>query len=408
MRPGPGSRHVLIVSAHFPPSNVIGAHRVGSFARYLVLEGWEVTVITVASGRPERWEGATVRGVMDPLAGLRRRLARPNARRVLRFVSRVASGLLFRMSVPDAEAWWALVAEREIEPRERPDVVFASGPSFSAFRAARRIARKLGVPLVCDYRDLWTASPYYRHGRVRRGMERRMERQVLRASAMVTTVSGPLAEDLDRIGAARTAVVMNGFEPADYPEHKPMNMPGPLRLVYCGQLYTGKRDPEPLLQALAHQRLTRDEIVVLFRGPSLDLVVGLARRWGVEDLVDVGPPVSHQESIRLQCEADALLLLLWNDPREAGVYTGKIFEYLGARRPILMLGLESGVAAELLRDRGAGVVANDPAVIGDQIRAWVDLKQRGELSRLPASVSEGLSRQDQARRLSEILGSCLP
>jgi hypothetical protein len=43
---------------------------------------------------------------------------------------------------------------------------------------------------------------------------------------------------------------------------------------------------------------------------------------------------------------DVLLLLLWNDPRERGVYTGKLFEYLGARRPILGIGPADNVAAD--------------------------------------------------------------
>jgi hypothetical protein len=38
-----------------------------------------------------------------------------------------------------------------------------------------------------------------------------------------------------------------------------------------------------------------------------------------------------------------------------GVYTGKIFEYLAAQRPILAIGGSKGVVKELLDDTNAGV-----------------------------------------------------
>ena len=39
-----------------------------------------------------------------------------------------------------------------------------------------------------------------------------------------------------------------------------------------------------------------------------------------------------------QQASDVQILLMWNDPDEAGNYTGKLFEYLGSGRPILMMG----------------------------------------------------------------------
>lgn len=69
------------------------------------------------------------------------------------------------------------------------------------------------------------------------------------------------------------------------------------------------------------------------------------------------PPVSRKESLRIQSESDVLLLLTWNDPSEKGVYTGKIFEYIGNAKPILVIGSRDNVAAELVRENGFGIVA---------------------------------------------------
>ena len=40
-------------------------------------------------------------------------------------------------------------------------------------------------------------------------------------------------------------------------------------------------------------------------------------------------PVGYARVVQIQREADILLLLRWNDPSEAGVVPGKIFEYAG-------------------------------------------------------------------------------
>ena len=61
----------------------------------------------------------------------------------------------------------------------------------------------------------------------------------------------------------------------------------------------------------------------------------LAETAGVQDRVVVHPHVPLAEAAAIQQGADVLLLMQWKDPREQGNLPGKLFEYLGARRPIL-------------------------------------------------------------------------
>ena len=73
--------------------------------------------------------------------------------------------------------------------------------------------------------------------------------------------------------------------------------------------------------------------------------------------MSLNPQVPRNIALDKQRESQILLLLNWDDPREIGVYTGKVFEYLAARRPILAVGGPRGVVTELLEDTGAGVHA---------------------------------------------------
>ena len=104
----------------------------------------------------------------------------------------------------------------------------------------------------------------------------------------------------------------------------------------------------------------------------------------------------------MQQSADVLLLLQWNDVRDAGMIPAKFFEYLRAGRPILMIGYEHGNLAQMIRERGAGVVANDPSSIAGQLRCWIAQRPAG-IPAAPAAAREGLSRADQYRNLERFL-----
>src|SRR5262249_58063409 len=90
------------------------------------------------------------------------------------------------------------------------------------------------------------------------------------------------------------------------------------------------------------------------------------------------------------------------DRRDQGNIPAKLFEYLYARRPILFIGYEHGVAAQLVKERSAGLVSNSPVAIRDQLQTWLEDKRAGQLERLDPSVSLGLSREDQHAKLEQL------
>lgn len=409
--------NLLIVSYHDPRSNVIGATRIRKFAEHLAGGGCSVKVLST-SGITTYPDTAAAPAAVNPPGTTpepmaRRRATMPSPASLAdhlpeRWRRRLSWVFRHLLAFPEKEVLSVATLLRHSRGLGSwtPDVVFASGPPFSPFLAARRIARRHHVPWVADYRDLWTLSTYYLLGPVRRRLDRVLEASLLRSAVLVTTVSGPLAEDVSRCFGVRVEVVLNGYDPDDLAALPP-SQPShglPLRLSYSGEIYEGRRDPEPLFEALAALGVTAQEVLVEFTGNTVHLVRAAAQRHGVEHLIRCGPRVPMLESLALQRRADVLLLLMWNHPGERGVYTGKLFEYLGARRPILMLGYPHGVAAQLVQDRSAGVVANDVQAIGRAVQHWVEVKRGvGSVPALPEAVAEGLTRQEQSQRLKRLL-----
>jgi glycosyltransferase involved in cell wall biosynthesis len=277
----------------------------------------------------------------------------------------------------------------------------------------------MGVPWVADYRDLWSVGNEYSvRSVVRRSVDRRLERRLLRSAAACVTVSEPLAESMRRTFGIETQVIMNGIDRRPVPA--PTEPAGrshdgfgdstgeipasSLTLAHTGFLYPGKRNPGPLLDAIALLGNNAARVHVVFAGEDNGVVRKAVERSGTADSVTNVGEVSAEKSWRIQAEADVLVLLMWNDPRDAGTVTGKIFDYLLARRPILMLGYDTGVAANLIRARGAGVVLNDKQEIADQLRRWLSMKQRaGRIPALPPSTLDGLFREDQLAKYLMVL-----
>ena len=132
----------------------------------------------------------------------------------------------------------------------------------------------------------------------------------------------------------------------------------------------------------------------------------LAAAHGVADRVFVHDPVSYKASLTLQTSADILLLMQWNNEKNAGNIPAKFFEYLGAGRPILLLGYERGDLAAMIRGRAAGVILNDPAVIARQLREWIAQKRTG-IAPLDPKARTGLTRAEQYQKFERFLGEIL-
>jgi glycosyltransferase involved in cell wall biosynthesis len=223
------------------------------------------------------------------------------------------------------------------------------------------------------------------------------------------TVSPLRAEQLRRRHSKPVYVVYNGYAEEDFPQFPlPDDKVDVLKIRYTGSIYPGFRDPSALFAAIALLGETfRDRLRVEFFGDADDNVLALAEQHGVRDRVTVRSPVAYRCALKLQMEADILLLLQWSDKRDEGNLPGKLFEYLYARRPILFIGYEHGIAARLIRERGVGLVSNSPKLIRDQLKEWINDKQAGRLKALDPSVSRGLSRDDQFRELEQIFADIL-
>jgi len=427
-------RKVLYIAFRYPPDNNIAAIRSAKLARYLPKFGWEPVVLTNGNACDhslpvECVERRVVRAkYRDPVGFLfgsssggadteDQRKTRPKKRHralatsLMKKFRSLYELPVVRMLTKDPVLWYfpAKKMGRSIVATDPGTaLVFSTySPSTSHF-VASRISREIGVPWVAEFRDVWSLSPYVIKCQPLDRIERWIEKKTMAPASQLITVSEPLAEDLSQLHGKHTDVIPSGFDLDDYSASVPLTTK--FTITYTGRLYRGRRDPSELFKALRLLQQEDESLVgnleVRFVGfDSRDVVGTLVEEHSLGDTVKFLQQVPFKESVRLQKESTALLLLSWNDPRDEGTYSGKLFEYLGAGRPILATSVyEGGGIPRLLSETGTGIVANDAATIRDVLRVWLlEYRQEGRLHSYfspKAEVIQTYTWEGQAKKLA--------
>lgn len=435
-------KRVLIVAYYFPPSGGPGVQRVLKFVKYLPEFGWEPAVLTVRDGdfpaRDPSLMGEIPAGVpvhrtpiLEPYTIYRRLTGRkpgeavdvntnyrPGTRVSLR--ERLAQGVRGALFIPDARVGWLLHGVSggvEAGRKWGADLIFSSSPPYTCALLGRAVAHRLRKPWVFELRDPWTGflSAPVRHG-ISKALDRRLERNCVRQAARVVLAWRGIGRDLREkypdLDESRFRLVENGFDPDDLAgvEPEPFDR---FTVVYTGSMY-GVRNPDTFLQAVARLldsgRLKPEEFRVLFVGRFGDEVKAMFRR---PELLGVAEDLGHRphaESVRFTLGADLLLLVVDDVKGSEGIVPGKVFEYLGARRPVLALAPEGDVA-DLVRRTGAGVVLdrNDVDGIAAALMGWVEERRRAGRVRFPGSDAEvdKLSRRGRTELLARVFDEVL-
>ena len=349
-------KRLLFISYTFPPHAGSGVFRPAKFAKYLPTFGWEPMVVHADRWASEYKDASLMDGVghlrsMDILdIGPARLLQRwPKLRAAMNV-----------LSFPDTATLWARHV-RQFLPvwveTYRPDAVWTTSPPYSAALVGQWVKRKYKIPWIADLREQWSGDitkpmpPGYRRA------HRWLERRTLKDADLICCLSYPrLAEIQRRVGGDRNryCVITNGWD--DEARGEPPEKREPFTLTYAG-VFTKRRRPDKLVQAvnwlIDSGKIGPHQIRVRLIGPRLDRYVP-GQRW-----FECAGQMSHDDVMDAYHETDVLLLLLDPTPENLGRYSGKLFEYIAANRPILGIGPRFGVAEQLLDETATGFMVGD-------------------------------------------------
>jgi glycosyltransferase involved in cell wall biosynthesis len=421
-------KNVLIVSYVFPPLVAGGSARLGQFAKYLPHFAWVPTVLTgahrgaaavdhsavaalpkevtlVEARCPDVGGSVGRRGQVHPQLGLS-----GSARSALRRLSKT-------VFFPDRQIVWIPDALRQgmrVLAARPHDAILASYPPASSIVVGYLLAKRSGLPLAVDFRDLWSDFPVDLFATpVHRRLAKRIERRVVQRAARVAAVTEAMAEHLALChGRERDDVVAipNGFDPDDLEvvSDRRSESDRPFRLAYTGSanIY---HDFDALWRVVAR---LKDEGLISPASFRLEFVGNLSldkpRRFRIDEFIETRPFVVHREVFDVFSRADALLLM--EDPGyyRNYSYAAKAFDYVLTGKPVLALIPQGGNSHRLLSDVGVGYCAEptDEHAIREQLLRVLAKKGEPPLPvRINAPPLQAFNRQFLTARLANMLDS---
>lgn len=430
-------RRILLVSGFFPPYSPLGAVRAPMLVAHWLAAGHDLRVLAMLNpaitgmlDSPLPREKVAYAPFTPPGQALERILGhfrrqpapraagggdtapQPAAAGEARPARLAAARRFYQQAVqfPDRYRNWAgpaVAAGLELARSWPPDLIYSSGPPHTGHVIAGRLSRKLRAPWVAELRDTWANNPYSDAPWPISALHTLYAGRVLGQAAACVTLTRTAQAEVKAALGCETIVSYNGFGREDFAEldDSPPTDPERLTILHAGVIYPGRRDPVALFQALAAMRAERRAVRVKFYHDQMAAVAARASELGVGDCVEICAPVPRRTILGLERGADVLLLCRWADPRDDGVIPGKLFEYIGARRPVLAVGSTTGEAAAIVRQGGFGLVSNDPVAIAGQLRAWIAAKRAagGRLPDLPRAPTQAYLREAQFHEVDRLL-----
>jgi hypothetical protein len=362
-------KRFLIVSPHFPPINAPDMQRIRMGLPHYRAAGWEPVVLAV---HPDDVDGVREPELMGTIP--------PDVRVVHYRAWDVRTARRFGIGNVALRSFAGLRrASRELLERERFDLAFFSNTQFYTFTEGPHWRRKYGLPYVLDFQDPWRTDYYQRKGsrkppggwkyQLARFQAWAQEGWTVRRAAGVMSVSQSYIDDLRQryddfaapadvigFGASRRDMEIARAgppSPNDYPRK-----PGEVHLLYTGA--SGPVMPHSLMvlfEALRKYRARFPDKARRLRfhffgtsyvapGKGRPSVMPIAEVCQVADQVDEIPHrLGHLECLRLQMEADALLLPGSSD---LAYSPSKVYPYYLSGRPILGLVFRDSVMERLL------------------------------------------------------------
>jgi glycosyltransferase involved in cell wall biosynthesis len=365
----------LIITYYWPPAGGSGVQRWLKFVKYLQDFGIEPIVYTVDNANYPKEDDSLISEIPKNITVLKNPIFEPTdvffwkqkgvkKKDVANSTNNsLLSFIRGNFFIPDPKIFWVKSSVKFLQNylKDHPiDVIISTGPPHSMHLIAQKISKKNNIKWIADFRDPWTDLYYnneFKQLSFAKEKNKKLEKSVLENANCVLTVSNSLKKDFLKT-AKNVAVITNGFD-SEVLQDENVVLDSKFTISYIG-LLPKQSNPVVFFKVLKKLCDANDEfkndVQLLFVGDISSEVRLEIEKNNLAEITQIKGYVPHKESIEFQKKAQVLLLLIPNVPKSAGILTGKLFEYITAKRPILALGPENGDLAVILQNTNAGVV----------------------------------------------------
>ncbi|MBK8848195.1 MAG: glycosyltransferase family 4 protein [Bacteroidetes bacterium] len=380
----PALKKALIITYYWPPAGGGGVQRWLKFSKYMRSNGWEPVIFTPDKPEIVAHDESLAKQIPEGIEVMRTPIWEPF--HIYKFLigkkqhEKVYSGVLVEnkkksfmqtfslwvrgnLFIPDAKKFWiapSITYLKKYLATHNIDAIVSTGPPHSTHMIALGIKKHMPqLPWIADFRDPWTNVDYWSQLNLSAWAERkhhRLQAEVLRNADKVVTVSWSWAQDFVNLNVRKDIeVVTNGYDHADF-ESGDVVLDGKFTITHVGSM-NADRNPHVLWKALQNILKQNSElekhIQIQLLGPLDNSVNESISSHGLDKFVTKVHFMPHREVIQRLCQSQVLLLPINNTPNVGGVLPGKLYEYLGAKRPIICITTTGTDSERLMRESGA-------------------------------------------------------
>lgn len=399
-------KHIVLVTTWFYPVNRVACYRMNSFAKYFDTQKYKISVVTITGEenllyRDQHFNAEIYRVPSNKLIRKRRQKTSDNwFVHKLKSLNNVIVGKISKEDYPG----WSKNATKELfklHLNNPIDLLISSYAPVDAHLATLKFFdANPEVKWIADMRDEMSKNPFISAAEKER--LNLVEIELAKRIDGLTSVSKPILEGFEEImknDKIQYLEVRNGF---DHNKKPYRNFNDTFTLLYAGTFY-GKRKPDTLFEALlslkAKGELPEDWKFQLL-GTHANFPIPVELKAHLEFL----PTADNETAVDMMFKADCNVLI--HPPMGVkGVFTGKLFEYVSAHKPILSLVDKKDVAAELIDEQGAGFNAdfNNTQEIEEAFLKVYNLWKDREYLPFDKVKVQTLHRQHQAKLMQELI-----
>lgn len=421
-------KKALIITYYWPPAGGSGVQRWLKFVKYFREFGVEPVVYTIdnpnypiideslQSDIPKGVEVLT-QPIFEPnnvvsFFGKKKKesagFLNPNPS----FVGKIAQYIRANYFIPDARKFWVKPSVKYLKKyleKNKIDVIITTGPPHSLHLIGLKLKQDLNIKWIADFRDPWTEIDYFHQlPLTEKAIKKhhKLEQEVLTSADAVLVVGDTMKAAYDQFNS-NVKTVTNGFD--DEVDSATVVLDSKFTMTHIG-LMNADRNPKMLWQVLSEICIENKSFKNDFQLKIIGKVdASIHTEISKHDLIEnVGfvDYVTHDKVIEFQKKAQVLLLLVNNVPSAKGIITGKIFEYLMAKRPILAIAPADGDLAAILQNTNAGKVVDfeDNVLLKKNILNLYNKFKQGNLD-VESKNIEQFHRKQLTKKVAEIINS---
>lgn len=417
---------VLIITYYWPPSGGSGVQRWLKFVKYLQSFDIEPIVYTVKNSKYPILDESLEKEIPKNITVLKQSIKEPNNFLSLfkkkktkqsagfldsnpSFVGKIMQYIRANYFIPDARKYWIKPSIRYLKKylsKNSIDAVITSGPPHSLHLIGLHLKRDLGLKWISDFRDPWTEIDYFEQlPLTKRAIKKhhQLEKEVVRNSDAVLVIGESMKKQFKKYSNF-VSVITNGYD--DYNGLNSISLDKKFTITHVG-LMNADRNPISFWRALSELIKENESFAKDYRVKIIGKVAPEVEKSIVKyDIknIDFEGYLTHEEVRKYQQNSQVLLLAVNNVKSAKGIITGKIFEYLQAKRPILAIGPTDGDLAAIISDTNSGVIAgfDDIKTLKQQLLTLYNQYQKGNLKVNSVNI-EKYHRKNLTKELSEVI-----